>query len=246
VSESENRGYPLLAQIRAPEDLKRLPRERLPEVCAEVRRFLLESVQETGGHLGSNLGVVELTTALHYALDLTRDRVVWDVSHQCYPHKIFTGRRERFATLRQSGGLCGFTHPEESPCDLFHTGHAGTSISLGLGLAMGYAREGERRQVVSVIGDASLGAGVAFEGLNYAGASGLKLLVILNDNEWSISKSVGSLARYLSRIRSARVVQRANEEFHNLLAAIPLIGERVDRTLEDTRWCPATSSRSWA
>jgi 1-deoxy-D-xylulose-5-phosphate synthase len=233
VSDAEPDVYPLLEQIRAPEDLKRVPRERLPEVCAEVRRFLLQSVQETGGHLGSNLGVVELTTALHYALDLQRDRVVWDVSHQCYPHKIFTGRRERFATLRQTGGLCGFTHPEESPFDLFHTGHAGTSISLGLGLALGFAREGQPRQVVSVIGDASLGAGVAFEGLNYAGASGLKLLVILNDNEWSISKSVGSLARYLSRIRSARVVQRAHQEIHSLLAAIPVIGQKVDRTLED-------------
>ena len=233
VSERPSDEYPLLSAIGGPEDLKRLPRERLPEVCAEVRRFLLDSVQATGGHLGSNLGVVELTTALHYALNLERDRVVWDVSHQCYPHKIFTGRRERFPSLRQTGGLCGFTHPEESPYDLFHTGHAGTSISLGLGLAMGYAREGDPPQVVSVIGDASLGAGVAFEGLNYAGASGLKLLVILNDNEWSISKSVGSLAHYLSRIRSARVVQRAHQEMHNLLAAIPLIGERVDRTLED-------------
>ncbi|HVS18431.1 MAG TPA: 1-deoxy-D-xylulose-5-phosphate synthase, partial [Planctomycetota bacterium] len=233
MSDGPTDDFPLLDGIQGPEDLKRLPRERLVEVCAEVRRFLLESVQSTGGHLGSNLGVVELTTALHYALDLNRDRVVWDVSHQCYPHKIFTGRRGRFATLRQSGGLCGFTHPEESSFDLFHTGHAGTSISLGLGLAMGYAREGDPPQVVSVIGDASLGAGVAFEGLNYAGASGLKLLVVLNDNEWSISKSVGSLAHYLSRIRSARVVQRANQELHNLLAAIPLIGERVDRTLED-------------
>jgi len=165
--------------------------------------------------------------------DLRRDRVVWDVSHQCYPHKVLTGRRARFPTLRQTGGLCGFTHPDESPFDLFHTGHAGTSISLGLGLAVGTSREPEPPHVISVIGDASLGAGVAFEALNYAGASGQRLLVVLNDNEWSISKSVGSMARYLSRIRSAKVVQRAHQEIHNLVSAIPVIGSKVDRTLED-------------
>ncbi|MCY3000625.1 MAG: 1-deoxy-D-xylulose-5-phosphate synthase [Planctomycetota bacterium] len=224
---------PLLERISSPADLKRLPLESLPQVCAEVREFLLQSVQRTGGHLGSNLGVVELTTALHYVFDLSRDRCVWDVSHQCYPHKIFTGRRERFERLRMTDGLCGFTHPDESPYDLFHTGHAGTSISLALGLARGTAHESPQPHSIAVIGDASLGAGVSFEALNYAGASGQRVLVILNDNEWSISKSVGSMARYLSRIRSAKVVQRANQEIHKLLAAIPVIGEKVDRTLED-------------
>ena len=224
---------PLLDQIRGPGDLKLLPVAQLPALCAEMREFLLDSIQRTGGHLGSNLGVVELSVALHYVFDAGRDRFVWDVSHQAYPHKLLTGRRERFETLRQTAGLCGFTHPAESPYDLFHTGHAGTSISLGLGLALGLSRDPDPPHVVSIIGDASLGAGVAFEGLNYAGASGLKLLVVLNDNEWSISKSVGSLAHYLSRIRSARVVQRAHQEMHSLLAAIPVIGERVDRTLED-------------
>jgi 1-deoxy-D-xylulose-5-phosphate synthase len=223
----------ILESIRGPEDLKRLPLDSLPQLCAEVREFLLESVGQTGGHLGSNLGVVELATAIHYVFDLARDRVVWDVSHQCYPHKIFTGRRDRFDSLRQTGGLCGFTHPGESPYDLFHTGHAGTSISLGLGLAIGTAHEATPPHIVAVIGDASLGAGVAFEALNYAGASGQRTLVILNDNEWSISKSVGSLARYLSRIRSAKVVQRANQEIHKLFHAIPVIGEKVDRALED-------------
>ena len=224
---------PLLDGISSPADLKRLPLESLPQVCSEVRDFLLHSVQRTGGHLGSNLGVVELTTALHYVFDLERDRCVWDVSHQCYPHKIFTGRRERFEKLRMTDGLCGFTHPDESEYDLFHTGHAGTSISLALGLARGTAHETPQPHAIAVIGDASLGAGVAFEALNYAGASGQRVLVILNDNEWSISKSVGSMARYLSRIRSAKVVQRANQELHKLLAAIPVIGEKVDRTLED-------------
>ncbi|MCC7013591.1 MAG: 1-deoxy-D-xylulose-5-phosphate synthase [Planctomycetes bacterium] len=233
TSAAGDRREPLLDAIHSPDDLKRVALEDLPQVCAEVREFLLSSVQKTGGHLGSNLGVVELSTALHYVFDLKRDRCVWDVSHQCYPHKVFTGRRERFASLRQTDGLCGFTDPRESEFDLFHTGHAGTSISLSLGLARGASHEVDPPHVIAVIGDASLGAGVAFEALNYAGASGQKVLVILNDNEWSISRSVGSMARYLSRIRSAKVVQRANQEIHKLLAAIPVIGEKVDRTLED-------------
>ncbi len=223
----------LLARIEGPADLKRLTLDELPTLCAQTREFLLGSVQQTGGHLGSNLGVVELATAIHYVFDLARDRCVWDVSHQCYPHKLFTGRRARFASLRQTDGLCGFTHPDESPYDLFHTGHAGTSISLATGLALGAAHEPQPPHSIAVIGDASLGAGVAFEALNFAGASKQRVLVILNDNEWSISKSVGSLARYLSRIRSAKVVQRAQEEIHKLFHAIPVIGEKVDRTLED-------------
>jgi len=225
----------LLQGIHSPDDLRALPRESLPAVCDEIRTFLLESVQRTGGHLGSNLGVVELTTALNYVFDFRRDRCVYDVSHQGYVHKILTGRRDRFPTLRQTDGLCGFTHPEESEYDLFHTGHAGTSISLGLGLAMGTAHEIDRPHVVSVIGDASLGAGVAFEALNHAGASGERMLVVLNDNEWSISKSVGALARYLTRIRSARVVQRAQQEIHGLLQSIPLIGNKVEDVLDQMR-----------
>ena len=225
----------LLEGISSPRDLKALPREELPRLCEEIRAFLLDSVQRTGGHLGSNLGVVELTVALHAVFDFRRDRCVWDVSHQGYVHKILTGRRERFPTLRQTGGLCGFTHPQESKYDLFHTAHAGTSISLGLGLAMGTAHEADRPQVVSVIGDASLGAGVAFEALNHAGAIGERMLVVLNDNEWSISKSVGALARYLTRIRSARVVQRAQQEIHGLLQSIPLIGTKVEDVLAQVR-----------
>ncbi len=224
---------PLLPGIDGPADVKALGREQLPQLCEEVREFLLESVQRTGGHLGSNLGVVELTTALHRVFDFKRDRVVWDVSHQAYPHKILTGRRDRFDTLRRTDGLCGFTHPDESPYDLFHTGHAGTSISLGAGLAAGMALEQDPPHVVSVIGDASLGAGVAFEALNHAGASRPKMLVVLNDNEWSISKSVGSLSKYLTKIRGSRLVQRAGQETKSLVQAIPLIGRRVDKALDD-------------
>lgn len=223
----------LLDGIQGPADVKALESADLPQLCGEVRDFLLDTVQETGGHLGSNLGVVELTVALHRVFDFERDKLVWDVSHQAYPHKVLTGRKDRFGSLRQTDGLCGFTHPEESSYDLFHTGHAGTSVSLGLGLAMGMAHEKDAPHAVSVIGDASLGAGVAFEALNHAGATGQKLLVILNDNEWSISKSVGSLSRYLTRIRGSRFVQRAGQETKNLVQAIPLIGSRVDKALDD-------------
>ena len=223
---------PLLDRVQAPADLQQLDLEQLPQFCAEVRSFLLDSVQRTGGHLGSNLGTVELTTALHYVYDFKRDRVVWDVSHQSYTHKLLTGRRAGFEGLRQTGGMCGFTNPEESPYDLFHTGHAGTSISLALGLALGSAHEPDPPHAVAVIGDASLGAGVAFEAINHAGALGQRLLVVLNDNEWSISRSVGAMARYFSRIRSARLVQRAQQEIQSLITAIPVIGPRVDRTLD--------------
>lgn len=223
---------PLLERVASPLELKSLAPHELPALCAEIRAFLLESVQTTGGHLGSNLGTVEITTALHYVFDFRRDRLVFDVSHQAYTHKVLTGRRSGFSTLRMTGGLCGFTHPDESPYDLFHTGHAGTAISLGLGLSIASAHEAPRPHAVALVGDASLGAGVAFEALNHAASSGERLIVVLNDNEWSISKSVGALARYLSRIRSNRIVQRAHQEVQNLISAIPVIGPRVDRTLE--------------
>jgi len=224
--------YPTLDRIQSPADLKGLEGSELETLCEEMRAFLLESVQETGGHLGSNTGVVELATALHTVFDFRRDRLVWDVSHQSYPHKILTGRREGFAKLRKTGGMCGFTNPHESEYDLFHTGHAGTSISLALGLSIGMQYEKNPGRAVAVIGDASLGAGVAFEAINHAGALGHPLLVVLNDNEWSISKTVGAMARYLSRIRSERVVQKAQREIQGLIQAIPVIGGKVDRTLE--------------
>ncbi|MEO0649334.1 MAG: 1-deoxy-D-xylulose-5-phosphate synthase [Planctomycetota bacterium] len=229
-------GFELLDRIDCPQALRALEAEQLPQVCEELRRFLLESVQATGGHLGSNLGVVELTVALHRVFDFRRDRLVLDTSHQGYPHKVLTGRRDRFPTLRQTGGMCGFTNPEESEYDLFHLGHAGTSISLGVGLAQALSSEPDPPHVVSVIGDSSLGAGVAFEALNHAGAAGTEnLIVVLNDNEWSISKSVGSLAQYLSRLRTSRTFQRAQQEIGNLIASIPLIGDRVERTLDQVR-----------
>jgi 1-deoxy-D-xylulose-5-phosphate synthase len=231
----------LLERVGSPAALKSLDRSQLPALCDELRGFLLESVQATGGHLGSNLGVVELTVALHYVYDFGRDHLVLDTSHQSYPHKVLTGRRERFGSLRQTDGLCGFTNPHESPFDLFHLGHAGTSVSLGVGLAIASASRHPdaaphtRPEAVAVIGDASLGAGVAFEALNHAGARGERLLVVLNDNEWSISQSVGALARYLSRIRTNRTLLRARQEIGNLIASIPVIGDKVERTLDQVR-----------
>src|SRR5262245_54877658 len=183
---------PPLETLAARLDMKRLEPAELPLVCSEMRAFLLESVQRTGGHLGSNLGSVEITTALHYVYDFRRDRLVFDVSHQAYPHKLLTGRRERFGTLRMTAGRCGLTHPHESDYALFHTGHAGPAISLALGLGFARGVEDKPTQVVALVGDASLGAGVAFEALNHAAASGQRLLVVLNDNEWSISRSVGA------------------------------------------------------
>ncbi len=223
----------LLARAQSPEALKELSPPELKQLCAQMRAFLLDTVQTTGGHLGSNLGIVELTVALHYVYNFERDRLIFDVSHQCYPHKLLTGRREGFAKLRRTDGLCGFTHPDESPYDLFHTGHAGTSISVGLGLALAASGEENPPKVVSVIGDASLGAGVAFEAINFAGASAAPMLVVLNDNEWSISKSVGALAKLLSKVRGNRLWQRAGQETKSLIQAIPLIGPRVDRALDD-------------
>jgi 1-deoxy-D-xylulose-5-phosphate synthase len=231
----------LLECVGSPAALKALDRSELPALCEELRGFLLDSVQATGGHLGSNLGVVELTVALHYVYSFGRDHIVLDTSHQSYPHKVLTGRRERFGSLRQTDGLCGFTNPHESPYDLFHLGHAGTSVSLGVGLAIASASRHpdagphERPETVAVIGDSSLGAGVAFEALNHAGARGERMLVVLNDNEWSISQSVGALARYLSRIRTNRTLLRARQEIGNLIASIPVIGDKVERTLDQVR-----------
>jgi 1-deoxy-D-xylulose-5-phosphate synthase len=223
----------LLARIGSPQDLKALPREALPVLAEEVRNYLLEKVQTTGGHLGSNLGTVELTIALHRVFDFLRDRLVWDVGHQCYTHKLLTGRRDRFETLRQEGGLSGFQCKQESPYDLFTTGHAGTSLSLALGLKFGGAIAGDSRRVVAVIGDASLGCGVAFEALNAAGELKPDLLVVLNDNEWSIAKTVGALSRYLNRVRTGRLYTGARRELERFLERLGSLGSRVEAAMGD-------------
>jgi 1-deoxy-D-xylulose-5-phosphate synthase len=217
----------LLERIETPADLRQIPEELLPDLAAELRRFLLSSVSHTGGHLASGLGAVELTLALHYVLDTPRDLLVWDVGHQCYPHKVLTGRRDRFHTLRTYGGISGFLRRQESEYDVFNAGHASTSISAALGMAAARDLQGEDFRVVAVIGDGGLTGGMAMEGLNQAGYLGHRLMIILNDNEMSISPNVGALAGYLNRIIHGQPYRNLKDEIEHYLRAIPKVGEGV-------------------
>ncbi|MDX2478314.1 MAG: 1-deoxy-D-xylulose-5-phosphate synthase [Gammaproteobacteria bacterium] len=210
----------LLAQIDSPADLRKLDPEDLPRVADELREFLIESVSKTGGHLSAGLGTVELTVALHYVFKTPEDRLVWDVGHQTYPHKILTGRREAMSTVRQKDGLCGFTRREESEYDTFGVGHSSTSISAALGMAVAAAAKEEDHDVVAVIGDGAMSAGMAFEALNCGGEIDANLLVILNDNEMSISPNVGGLSNHLARILSGRVYSSAREGSKNILSRL--------------------------
>ena len=213
--------YPLLTGIDLPGDLRRLEQKKLPALAAELRRFLIESVSQTGGHLAAGLGVVELTIALHYVFDTPYDRLVWDVGHQAYPHKILTGRRERMGTLRQKGGLSGFPKRSESAYDTFGTGHSSTSIGAALGMAVAAKQKGEHRKVVAVIGDGAMGAGMAFEALNQAGALDQDLLVVLNDNDMSISKPVGAFSNHLARLLSGKIYTSMREGGKSALSHLP-------------------------
>ncbi|MBI4882338.1 MAG: 1-deoxy-D-xylulose-5-phosphate synthase [Planctomycetes bacterium] len=223
---------PFLPAICGHADLCALERADLPALAEEVRQRIIEVVLTTGGHLGSNFGVVELTIALHYVFDFAQDSLVLDVGHQCYPHKLLTGRTARFHTLRTRGGISGYPHPGESSHDVMRSGHAGTAISMGLGIAAADGLLGRKQQVVCLVGDSSLGAGVALEGLNYADQVGRDVLVILNDNEMSISKTVGSLAGYLNRLRSAPIYTGAKERLRALLRSVPF-GDKLDKNLVD-------------
>ena len=223
---------PLLDRVNSPADLKKLDRAQLPQLAAEMRREIMDVVSVTGGHLGSGMGVVELTIALHYLYNFRDDRLVWDVGHQCYPHKLLTERRSRFHTLRQKGGLSGFSNRHESIYDAYLMGHAGTAASAALGIAMGDRMLGNDRHSVAVVGDAAMGCGVAFEALNHAGSlEKQRLVVILNDNRWSIAKTVGALSRYLNRVRSGSFYNRAKEAVHHVIQSIPLVGKDLDATL---------------
>ena len=217
---------PLLATIDSPADLRRLPRSQLPQLSRELRQFVLDTVAQTGGHLGSNLGTVELTIALHYVFNTPNDRIVWDVGHQTYPHKVLTGRRDRMHTLRQLNGIGGFPRRDESEYDTFGTAHSSTSISAALGMAMASRLKGEDRRAVAVIGDGAMTAGMAFEAMNNAGvphASGNPdLLVVLNDNDMSISPPVGALNRYLARLMSGQFYATAREGAKAVLKNTPL------------------------
>ncbi len=225
----------LLESIQEPADLRKLERSQLPALCEELRAFVTSSVAKTGGHFASNLGVVELTTALHYCFDTPHDRLVWDVGHQCYPHKILTGRRERMHTLRQWGGLAGFPKRDESPYDTFGVAHSSTSISAALGMAVAAQAQGEKRRVVAVIGDGAMSAGMAFEALNNAGAMDANLLVILNDNEMSISEPVGALHRYLSRLLASRTYDRLRSVGKSVLSVAPPISRFARRAEEHVK-----------
>ncbi|HYS43529.1 MAG TPA: 1-deoxy-D-xylulose-5-phosphate synthase N-terminal domain-containing protein, partial [Geobacteraceae bacterium] len=219
----------LLDTINSPADVKALKEEELTALAGEVRQFLLETVSVTGGHLASNLGCVELSLALHHCFDSPQDRIIWDVGHQAYTHKIVTGRRGQFHTQRQYQGISGFPKRSESPHDSFGAGHSSTSISAGLGMAAADALKGEGNKVIAVIGDGSMTAGMAFEALNQAGHLRKNLIVILNDNEMSISKNVGAFSAFVSRKMSGSYYRDLKKEMQVLLENIPAIGGNILR-----------------
>ena len=225
----------LLSTINSPADLRALPRQQLGTLADELRSYLLHSVAKTGGHLSSNLGTVELTVALHYVFNTPDDRVVWDVGHQTYPHKILTGRREQMASLRQRHGLSGFPKRDESVYDAFGTAHSSTSISAALGMALASQQKGEQRHAIAVIGDGAMTAGMAFEALNNAGGSNARLLVILNDNDMSISPPVGALNRYLAQLMSGRFYAAAKEVGKQVLKGAPPLFELAKRFEEHAK-----------
>ena len=230
-----NTLYPLLLTINDPADLRRLPRAQLDVLATELRAYLLDSVSRTGGHLSSNLGTVELTVALHYVFSAPNDRIVWDVGHQTYPHKILTGRRDRMGSLRQFGGLSGFPQRSESEYDDFGTAHSSTSISAALGMALAAKIKGEGRHVIAVIGDGALTAGMAFEALNNAGVADANLLVILNDNDMSISPPVGALNRYLAKLLSGQFYASAKNVGKTVLKGAPPLFELAKRIEEHAK-----------
>jgi 1-deoxy-D-xylulose-5-phosphate synthase len=219
----------VLDQIEFSFDVKKLDHEDLQKLCSELREMILSTVSKNGGHLASNLGVVELTLALHYVFDFPRDKIIWDVGHQSYAHKILTGRKDQFHTLRQYEGISGFPKRDESPYDVFDSGHSGTSISSALGMAEALRKRGEEAKVIAVIGDGSMTAGLAFEGLNHAGHIDQDLIVILNDNEMSISPNVGALSSYLNRLMTGQFVNRFREDIKAFLETLPRIGKSALR-----------------
>jgi len=217
----------ILDKVDSPADLKDLELPELEQLCSDVRMKIIETVSKTGGHLAPSLGVVELTIALHYVFDTPKDKIIWDVGHQSYAHKLITGRRDSFHTLRTYGGISGFPKRAESPYDPFDTGHSSTSISAGLGIATGKCLKNENSKVIAVIGDGSLTGGMAFEGLNQAGHTEKDLIVVLNDNEMSISPNVGAFSSFLSRKMSGRRFVNLRKEMENFLKSFPGVGENI-------------------
>src|SRR5260221_8663232 len=214
----------LLKNINSPADLRQLQLDQLQEVADEIRAYILETMSRVGGHTGASLGAVELAVALHYAFDTPRDRLVWDVGHQAYAHKILTGRREQLPSVKQYGGLSGFLRRDESEYDTFGAGHASTSLSAALGMAIARDTKGEDFHVCAMIGDSSIAGGMAMEAINQAGHLKSRLIVLLNDNEMSIAPAVGALSRYLGRIKEAQSYQHLKEEIGDALESVPRFG----------------------
>jgi len=225
--------YRYLTHIDSPADLKKVPKEDLPVVAEELRDYMVSVIAKIGGHLASSLGAVELTIALHYLFDTPRDKIVWDVGHQAYGHKILTGRRDRFPTIRQYGGISGFPVRDESPYDTFNVAHAGTAISGALGMAVARDLKGEDFHVVAIVGDAGLTTGLTLEGINNLGTLKKKVIVILNDNKMSISPNVGALAGYLNRIVHGQAYHRLREEAEKMIGAVPRLGPRLLKLSQD-------------
>src|SRR5213079_1613513 len=222
--------------VKTPEDLRKLPESDLPQLAAELRQETIDAVSVTGGHFGAGLGVVELTTALHYVFDTPRDRLIWDVGHQAYPHKILTGRRDRIRTLRQGGGLSGFTKRAESEYDSFGAAHSSTSISASLGMAVARDLQSKQNNVIAVIGDGAMSAGMAYEAMNNAGAMNSRLIVVLNDNDMSIAPPVGALSAYLARRVSGRSYRSLREIGKQLAKSLPkFFQQRAERAEEFAR-----------
>lgn len=222
----------LLDGINSPSDIRGLDEKQLKELASEIRSFLIDKVSKTGGHLASNLGVVELTLALHYVYNMPLDKIIWDVGHQTYVHKILTGRKKYFDKLRQFNGLSGFPKPYESPYDLFVTGHSSTSVSAALGMAKARDLSGEKYNVVAVIGDGALTGGMAFEALNHAGASNINITVVLNDNEMSIGRNVGGISKYLNKMRTDPAYLNFKYDIKNILKKIPVVGNSLFKIAE--------------
>lgn len=223
-------SFPLLSGIESPADVRQLNNQQLGELAREVREFLIETVSRTGGHFAAGLGTVELTVALHYVFDTPRDRLVWDVGHQAYPHKVLTGRRDQLHTIRQYGGLAPFLSRNESEFDAFGAGHSSTSVSAALGMAIAAAVNGEPRRVVAIVGDGGLTAGMAFEALNHAGSLDVDLLVILNDNDMSISENVGALSNYFAKVLSGKLYSHIREGSKKVLQQMPTVWELARRS----------------
>ncbi len=227
--------YPLLADINSPADLRRLPPSQLPTVAGELRQYLIDTVSQRGGHFAAGLGTVELTVALHYVFDTPHDRLVWDVGHQAYAHKVLTGRRDRLHTIKHHDGLAPFPTRKESEYDTFGVGHSSTSISAALGMAIAAAQRGEERRAVAIIGDGAMSAGQAFEALNHAGSLDVDLLVILNDNDMSISENVGAFSNYFARVLSGKLYANLREGGKRVLKRIPPVWELARRSEEHVK-----------